>query len=31
MLDLSKYEKLDSLQAHHIRHTHNLISQLEGQ
>ncbi|VUC31003.1 unnamed protein product [Clonostachys rosea] len=30
-LDLSKYEKLDSLQAGHIRHIHNLVSQLDGQ
>ena len=30
-LDLSKYEKLEILQAGHIRHTHNLVSQLDGQ
>ena len=30
-LDVSKYEKLDPLQAGHIRHIHNLVSQLDGQ
>ncbi|KAH7020392.1 hypothetical protein EDB80DRAFT_746913 [Ilyonectria destructans] len=30
-LDLSEYKKLDSLQAGHIRHFHNLASQLDGE
>ena len=30
-LDLSSYEKLDALQAGHIRQIHNLVSQLDGQ
>ncbi|KAJ4185341.1 hypothetical protein NW759_016986 [Fusarium solani] len=30
-LDLSKYEKLDKLQLGHIRHFHNLVTQLDGE
>ena len=30
-LDLSAYDKLDSAQAGHLRHFHNLASQLDGQ
>ena len=30
-LDLSSHEKLDALQAGHIRQIHNLVSQLDGQ
>ena len=30
-VDVSKYDKLDKNQAGHIRHIHNLVSQLDGQ